>query len=251
MLRECRLIIEPEPADGAWNMAVDEALLESAIRGGSATLRWYQWREPTLSLGYFQSLNDIDLRWRGLPQVRRLTGGGAILHDREWTYSCVLPADQTLVRHPYDLYDVIHKAVIAWFETTCGLTLSLRGATHHAESEPTLCFLRQDSHDVCFHDQKVLGSAQRRRRGALLQHGSLILQRSPVAPEIAGFCDLAASTAFLDRRSSLAEFVAAAVGDVITPGELSVEELSAAQTLRAEKSTKAPPPSGMEQPSKA
>ncbi len=240
VVRECRLIIEPEPVDGAWNMAVDEALLESTILGGPATLRWYQWRAPTLSLGYFQSLDDIDPRWRNIPQVRRLTGGGAILHDREWTYSCVLPADQTLVRHPYDLYDVIHNAVIAWFASTCGLELSLRGATVHAATEPTLCFLRQDSHDVCFRGQKVLGSAQRRRRGALLQHGSLILQRSPVAPEVPGLCDLAETIAFLDQRTSLAQFVAQAIGDGITCGALTSAELSAAQTLREQKSTETP-----------
>src|SRR5882724_9809402 len=91
-MEHLRLIIDP-PAHGAWNMAVDEALLESAAVDGIATLRLYQWSEPTLSLGYFQPAADRQTHpaSRECPLVRRASGGGAILHDRELTYSLAIP----------------------------------------------------------------------------------------------------------------------------------------------------------------
>src|SRR5690349_2496197 len=90
-----RLLNDP-PASGAWNMAVDEALLEGVASGRSpATLRFYSWRPACLSLGYFQPFGIVDVsgcRARGVDVVRRPTGGRAILHDRELTYSLTLPA---------------------------------------------------------------------------------------------------------------------------------------------------------------
>ena len=90
-MRQIRLLHDP-PAAGAWNMAVDEALLETAADSGVATLRFYQWNEPTLSLGYFQAATDRDQHpaSRDCPLVRRASGGGAILHDRELTYSMAM-----------------------------------------------------------------------------------------------------------------------------------------------------------------
>src|SRR5688500_9559950 len=87
-----RVITDP-PASGAWNMAVDEALLESAATGSVATLRFYEWHEPTLSLGYFQPAADREQHAasRACPLVRRASGGGAIVHDRELTYSLAWP----------------------------------------------------------------------------------------------------------------------------------------------------------------
>src|SRR5690242_18095105 len=87
-----RLLID-SAVDGPRSMAIDEALLESAAGGGPLTLRFYQWSEPTLSLGYFQRYEDRSLHPASLdcPIVRRPTGGGAILHDKELTYSLALP----------------------------------------------------------------------------------------------------------------------------------------------------------------
>lgn len=234
MSAPCRLIIDAEPVEGRWNMAVDEALLESAIAGGPATLRWYRWQIPTLSLGYFQAAAELETRteWQTLPRVRRLTGGGTILHDHEWTYSCVLPANQKIVKHPYDLYDVIHHAICRWFQEALQLTLSLRGVTRHEATEPTLCFLRQDSHDVCYGSHKVLGSAQRRRKGALLQHGSLVLRRSAEAPELPGLCDLSDQPDLADlQRQELAQSVAHVVGNPVVSSQLTTEEIRVAEEL--------------------
>ena len=98
---DVRLIIDP-PLRGPWNMAVDEALLADDVETDAATLRFYRWSEPTLSLGYFQSYADRELHAasRGCAVVRRQSGGGAILHDRELTYSLVLPPTNPLAQTP-------------------------------------------------------------------------------------------------------------------------------------------------------
>jgi len=188
----CRLIIDPAPQTGAWNMAVDEALLESAVAGGLPTVRFYRWSRPTVSLGYFQPL-DAAAAWTAdsdVDVVRRLTGGGAIVHHHEWTYSCTLPGLAPLLKHPYDLYDIVHHALCDAVHKELGITLERRGITRRSAAEPVLCYLRETEHDVCFHRTKVIGSAQRRRRGALLQHGSILWKESIHARGIPGLFDL-------------------------------------------------------------
>ncbi len=94
---EFRLLIDP-PAPGAWNMAVDEVLLDWSAQSGGYAWRFYRWDEPTLSLGYFQPYEDRQRHppSRACPAVRRATGGGAILHDAELTYSLAVPAGSPL-----------------------------------------------------------------------------------------------------------------------------------------------------------
>ena len=94
----CRLLFDT-PAEGAWNMAVDETLGEIAAESGIATLRFYGWSRPTLSLGYFQNYDERLSHSASMncAIVRRASGGGAILHDRELTYSLALPcAERTI-----------------------------------------------------------------------------------------------------------------------------------------------------------
>lgn len=199
-------------------MAVDEALLGDAIENGIATLRLYQWSEPTLSLGYFQSYEDRNhhIASQGCTIVRRQTGGGAILHDRELTYSLALPADHLLARKTDSLYASIHEAfiaelmpLIAGSDSRQILARRDQESTLPAREEPFLCFQRRARGDVVLlspesvadsgskavdpghPDWKILGSAQRRHRGAILQHGSLLLAASPTAPELPGLSDLA------------------------------------------------------------
>jgi lipoate-protein ligase A len=187
----CRLIIDG-PADGAWNMALDEALLQAAEADGIATLRFYQWSEPTLSLGYFQSHADRELHpaSRSCPIVRRSTGGGAILHDRELTYSIVLPLSESRRFHAEHLYQAVHGSLIdtlAEFGIAASLcpTSSVPPAT-----EPFLCFQRRSPGDVLVGQHKIAGSAQRRRRCAILQHGSILLAKSAAAAELPGIAEL-------------------------------------------------------------
>ena len=94
-----RLLNENEPRSGKRNMAIDEALLASTIRSGIGTFRIYRWREPTVSLGYFprKISDDLPTRFRELPQVQRVTGGGAILHHHEITYSIAICRDHPLL----------------------------------------------------------------------------------------------------------------------------------------------------------
>ena len=185
-------VILDEPQPGVWNMAVDEALLEESLKNGTIFLRLYRWSEATVSLGYFQRPDDQphDPRLVHLPTVRRLSGGGAILHHHELTYSCCLPPAHPLAVQPSQLYEQIHAAFIAAISEH-GIEIARRGHTTGGPNEPFLCFLREAAPDLIVRGHKVLGSAQRRRRGAVLQHGSLLLRASEHVPEILGLCDLA------------------------------------------------------------
>ena len=180
--------VEQEPRSGAGNMAADAAALDAAAAGGPPSVRWYRWSEPTLSLGHFQKAVPPDAP-AGLPVVRRLSGGGAIVHDRDWTYCVCVPADHPLARPPDRLYRAVHGAVIEAL-AAAGVTAMLRGDGRAGRDDTFLCFARQDPRDVLVRGGKVLGSAQRRRRGAVMQHGSLLLAASGHVPHLAGLREL-------------------------------------------------------------
>lgn len=183
-------------------MGLDEALLESvAAHPESAVLRTYEWDVPTLSLGYFQSveLAGRDPRWSSKPILRRATGGGALWHDREITYAIVVPRSHALARRSSDLYQAIHGLLIAMLRGR-GVD-AVRRADYETETDatvvsqpgprPLLCFLDRDPEDILIDGRKVVGSAQRRRSGAVLQHGSILLSQSPTTPELPGIKELA------------------------------------------------------------
>lgn len=175
--------------NGPWNMAVDEALLQSAAATGRAAIRFYGWSVPTVSLGYFQRAADRAAHGPSgaCALVRRMTGGGAIVHDRELTYSLALPAWHPLAADHQRLYLVVHTALIeALGEWGIRAELSLPGERPTGARLPFLCFLRRAPGDVLIGGVKLAGSAQRRRSGAVLQQGSVLLARSPAAPELPG-----------------------------------------------------------------
>jgi lipoate-protein ligase A len=199
----CRLIIDP-PQPGGWNMAVDEWLLRQAADKGQFALRFYEWSQPTLSLGYFQSYDERHSHPSSLacPVVRRASGGGALVHHHELTYSLAVPAGHPLAISSQTLYDAVHRSLIevlagivppeAGEFTQCREAAAVRGG------EQFLCFLRRAKGDVVFAQSstsssqrtsrcdKICGSAQRRHRGAVLQHGGVLLQQSLHAPQLAG-----------------------------------------------------------------
>lgn len=206
------------PCDGAWNMALDEVLLDEAAEGETGYWRFYQWQRPTLSLGYFQDAAERAGHQpsRRCPMVRRLTGGGAILHDVELTYSLVLPASHPMCRQREQLYGTVHQSLIATLAEHWKIPASLcPGASRESgRKEPFLCFQRRAPGDVLVDVAKIAGSAQRRRRGAVLQHGSVLLDTSAKAPELAGLREVtgreihpdALREAWLDRlQRTLAE----------------------------------------------
>ena len=194
-------------------MAFDEALLEEAAAERVATLRFYEWAEPTLSLGYFQAAADRGKHPASLdcPLVRRSSGGGAILHDRELTYSVTWPVERQLGAEADRLSAAIHEALIAAL-AELGVTARLCEQSSGAEigEQPFLCFARRAVGDLLVGRSKIAGSAQRRRRGAILQHGSVLLASSPFAPELPGLVEL---TGRAILPESLAEVFQQALGD--------------------------------------
>jgi lipoate-protein ligase A len=211
----CRVVIEAEPQSGVCNMAIDEALLEAALDRGECTVRWYRWRSATVSLGYFQDKDAASAipTFAGLDVVRRLTGGGAILHHHEWTYSCSVPAEHALSQTPSRIYELVHERIIAGLAHQGVDAAALRGTNNSSAEGEFLCFGRGDSRDVILQGHKIVGSAQRRRRGAVLQHGSLLLRRSEYAPQFPGVLDLAACRPFdLDLICRLGESIGAIFG---------------------------------------
>jgi lipoate-protein ligase A len=187
--RHARLIIDG-PASGAWNMAVDEVLLQAAQRG-EITLRFYQWSPATLSLGYFQAIEDRQQHAasQSCRVVRRTTGGGAILHDRELTYSICLPCRERFSASAESIYDAFHDTLVEVFANRNVLAHRCHQSDATCESK-FLCFERRAKGDVLIDTSKVAGSAQRRHSGALLQHGSILLAASDFAPELPGINDL-------------------------------------------------------------
>lgn len=182
----CRVLVDG-PLSGERNMAVDAMLLDSAV-AGRCTVRFYEWSEPTVSLGHFQSTDAVPLSLAHLPRVRRLSGGGAILHHHELTYSCALPSAHPVTTHPGSLYDRIHEAIIHTV-AAFGVNCHLRGVEVFSD-QPFLCFGRGDARDIVIGSHKIVGSAQRRRQGAVLQHGSILLAHSPDASEFPGILEL-------------------------------------------------------------
>jgi lipoate-protein ligase A len=175
-------------------MAVDEWLMEWSAATGAWGWRMYAWQQPTLSLGYFQAYEDRRRHAAslGCPVVRRMSGGGAIVHDAELTYSFVVPRRHPLALRRGVLYRAVHATLIEALSRH-GIAACLCGegdSTSPGES-PFLCFLRRAPGDVLLGSKKIAGSAQRRSAGAVLQHGSVLVARSPAAPEIEGLKELA------------------------------------------------------------
>ena len=249
-----RLLIDP-PTSGAWNMAVDETLLEGVASGrGPSTLRFYTWSPACLSLGYFQSFDVVDVdgcRARSVDIVRRPTGGRAILHDSELTYSVTLPA--SVLGHDAGIVPSYHRLSLALQAGLRDLgvpaTLAPATAPQGAEHGP-VCFDRPSAHEILLGGRKLVGSAQVRRGGALLQHGSIVIEpridallgclrideadRGPAKASLQNAVAGLAEVGDLDP-TRLANVLAAAFGRHfgvrVIPGRLQRDEVDAASAL--------------------
>lgn len=175
-----RLLITP-PANGAWNMAADEAILEHIGRGESLpTLRLYAWHPPCLSLGYAQPFSDVDthrLNQRGWEVVRRATGGRAILHTDELTYSVIAPASEPRVEGSVlESYNRLAQALLPAVKTLELPVEMKEGVTQDGilRNNP-VCFEVPSAYEITVNGRKLIGSAQARKRDGVLQHGSLPL----------------------------------------------------------------------------
>jgi len=171
-------LVRTEPMDGAENMAVDEVLMRGS-RGGMPTLRFYTWSPPAVSVGYFQQLTDevrLDrCREAGVDVVRRLTGGRAVLHEHEVTYSVTAPVSL----FPGDVVETFRYLSAGLLEglRLLGLEAEVtRAGGGRGPATSPACFDAAAGYEVVARGKKIIGSAQTRREGALLQHGSILIR---------------------------------------------------------------------------
>lgn len=255
-----RLLVTP-PASGAWNMAVDEAIAAHAGRGDvPSTLRFYQWQPACVSLGRHQPLADIDLARcaaLGYEVVRRPTGGRAILHIDELTYSVAGPQDDpALTGAVLDSYLRLSQGLLAGLERL-GLRVAKAPPTNRASADAgPVCFEVPSAYEIVAGGKKLVGSAQSRRKGWVLQHGTLPLTgditRLVDALTLSDETERATLRADLAERATTAEAVLGrpvgfdeaavavragfeeALGIRFAPGELTEGELAAATQLERE-----------------
>ncbi len=177
-----RLLIT-SPARGSWNMAVDEAILEETGRGSSLpTLRLFAWEPPCLSLGYAQPIEDVDLdrlHERGWDLVRRPTGGRAVLHTDELTYSVIAPLNEPRVAGTLlESYQRLAKALVeALHLLVLPVQVQEQAVVPAAQTTNPVCFEVPSAFEITVDGKKLIGSAQARRKEGVLQHGSLPLVR--------------------------------------------------------------------------
>ena len=246
--------------DGAGNMALDHALLRHAAATGEAVLRVYRWRRPTISFGRHQPARDVYDRERlaaaGLDVVRRPTGGRAVVHDRELTYSVVAPLCPEVDRaiRVRDLYGSINGLLVRALRRLGVPAALAAGAQRSSNRGPTAvgptatpCFDIATEGEVVALGRKLVGSAQWREGHAVLQHGSILIDddqhrltavtRAPTCPE-----PVATLRNLLGRAPEVSEITAALVrtlgeslpvGTRLSPLDPAREPLPGLETLRA------------------
>ena len=171
-------LVQSGPGEAAFNMALDEALLEAMPWLGGPVLRFYSWTEAAASFGYFQKFADVERITSLRPLVRRPTGGGIVAHDRDWTYSAVFPAGHGWYGlKAIESYRRIHE----WLQQAFArLNVSTVLAPRASKAGAGECFAGNEQFDLLWQGRKIAGAAQRRTRNGLLIQGSV------QPPEVAG-----------------------------------------------------------------
>ena len=215
-----RLLIT-SPARGAWNMAVDESILVHIGRGESSpTLRLFAWEPACLSLGYAQTFADVDamrLNARGWEVVRRATGGRAILHTDELTYSVIVPNDEPRVAGTVlESYNRLAQALSLAVKNLSVPVEMKESKEENAAGPNPVCFEVPSTNEIMANSKKLIGSAQARKKEGVLQHGSL-----PLKGDLARICQVltfeneAAREAAAVRLLTRATTVESALGRVV------------------------------------
>lgn len=239
-----RLILDP-PQNGAMNMAIDQAVMEAVGCGEvPPTLRFYAWSPACLSLGYNQKSEEVDqarLKKFGWELVRRATGGKAILHTDELTYSVSLPQNSALVVGGIvESYRRLSRALLAGL-TQLGIQVESKPKTQKQKSVGPVCFEVPSDYEITIAGRKLVGSAQVRRRNAVLQHGTL-----PLVGNVARICDALVFESAEDRKTAKirvherATTVEEAFGQVVdweTAAGLMAEAFGETFTIRLEPDT--------------
>lgn len=250
------------PMNGALNMALDEALAESAGAGeGLPTLRFYQWAPPCLSLGRNQALAEVDseaCRRLGYDIVRRPTGGRSILHTDELTYSVTGPAaDPRLAGSILDSYLRLAQALELGLERMGLAVKKASGDTRAGADVSAACFEAPSAYEITVNGRKLIGSAQSRRQGWVLQHGSLpltgnitrvvdglsfasadereALRRILAQRATTVEAELARPVDSAEAMAALTDAFAQRLGVTLTPGEISPQEQQRVERLLNER----------------
>jgi lipoate-protein ligase A len=245
-----RLLVT-EPVDGATNMAIDEALWRGRQAGTSPpTLRCFAWAPPTISLGYGQGLDVVDVeacRRLGVGLVRRPTGGSAIYHDgpdRELTYSVAASSDDlNIAVDVLATYRWIALALVRGLRAL-GAPAEIVAVPENDGPAPAFCFARTGRYEIEVAGRKLVGSAQRRHGRAFLQHGSILLGVDaprlralfPTTPDpLAPLTTLEAALGYRPKfdavAAALSEAFEAEHGLTLGPGGLSAEETTRVEAL--------------------
>ena len=241
--RDWRLLVT-EATDGATNMAIDEALWLGRQRGdGGPTIRFFAWDPPTVSLGYGQALDDhVDVaacRASGVGLVRRPTGGSAIYHDgpeRELTYTVVATNDDLGVTTDLlEAYRWIARALARGLQAL-GAPVEIIGGPRGKGQAPAFCFARTGRYEIEVGGRKLVGSAQRRRGAAFLQHGSVPLSPDPWARGAVSLAELIPTPPAPEAvATALREGISIALGATLERGSLRKDERTLADTLERER----------------
>lgn len=236
-MKTARLIWDA-PATGPRNMAVDQALLSQTEDTSQVTLRFYRWSRPTLSLGYFQKLDDRKkhVSSLGCDVVRRASGGGAILHDNELTYSLCVPSSHRWSSRNTELYVLVHNKIIQIVNRTVNQLQLFRNVANESpavtyDNKSFLCFRRRTEGDIVLGKHKICGSAQRRLKNSLIQHGSLLGCRSKYAPELPGLKDLTNMEFDWEFAQTLARLVGEELELEFIETQMSESELNSANNF--------------------
>jgi lipoate-protein ligase A len=165
------LLFNSGKCDAAFNMALDEALLETVSQLGKPVLRFYGWTEPAATFGYFQKFSEVGRATLLRPLIRRPTGGGIVPHDADWTYSFIVPPN-----HEWYLLSAIesYRRVHEWIQNAFAkLKVAKELAPCCKKSVPGECFAGYEKFDLLWHGKKIAGAAQRRNKCGLLIQGSV------------------------------------------------------------------------------
>ena len=173
------LLLNSGKGAAAFNMALDEALLESSSRLGKPVLRFYGWTEPAATFGYFQKFSEVAATTKLRPLIRRPTGGGIVPHDADWTYAAVFPAGHEWHSlKAEESYRRIHDWLrLAFAELKIETELApccRKFEVSNLESQiPSACFIGYEKSDLLWCGKKIAGAAQRRNKVGLLIQGSV------------------------------------------------------------------------------
>ena len=165
------LLLNSGRCDAAFNMAMDEMLLEATPRWQKPVLRFYGWNQPAATFGYFQKYSEVETATMLRPLIRRPTGGGIVPHDSDWTYSAAFPPGS-------DWYSLkaeeSYRRVHDWLRLAfAALNVETELAPCCQKSLPGQCFVGHEKFDLLWHGKKIAGAAQRRNKLGLLIQGSV------------------------------------------------------------------------------